>query len=294
VRLGIGRGRYRVEPGLYALGSPDARSPVFVTANYKLSFDHLRSALRGRTGWVLVLDTKGVNVWCAAGKGTFGTDELVHRIRSTNLASIVEHRQLIMPQLGATGVAAHLVTKASGFNVVYGPVRAADLAAFLDAGCQATSEMRRVTFNLKDRAVAIPTEPVMWGRWILPLIVVLAFFRHFQLAGALLGGFLAGTVLIPLLLPWLPGKSFSVKGMLLGLSLGLPAVWATVGTTGATAGAGLLLVAVSVTSFFALNFTGCSTFTSLSGTRHETLRAVPLQVLAFLGGLALWRWPAWS
>ena len=64
---------YTVDPGLYALGKPDDSSPVLVTANYKMSFDRLREALPERDAWILVLDTKGVNVWCAAGKGTFGT-----------------------------------------------------------------------------------------------------------------------------------------------------------------------------------------------------------------------------
>jgi hypothetical protein len=73
VRWGIGRMRYRVDPGLYAVGQPTPDSPVLVFANYKMSFDGLRSQLAGVDAWVLVLDTQGVNVWCAAGKGTFGT-----------------------------------------------------------------------------------------------------------------------------------------------------------------------------------------------------------------------------
>lgn len=81
-RWGIGRMNYRVEPGLYRLGKPDRRSPVFVSANYKMSFDILRSSLAGRDCWILVLDTKGINVWCAAGKGTFGPMELMGRILS--------------------------------------------------------------------------------------------------------------------------------------------------------------------------------------------------------------------
>jgi CO dehydrogenase/acetyl-CoA synthase gamma subunit (corrinoid Fe-S protein) len=76
VRWGISRNNYRVNPGLYSFGNPDNTSDVFVTANYKLSFDHLRKNLDGLSGWILVLDTRGVNVWCAAGKGTFGTNEL--------------------------------------------------------------------------------------------------------------------------------------------------------------------------------------------------------------------------
>ena len=56
---GIKRGSHRAEPGLYAIGSPTADSPVFVTANYTLSFDALRSALAGIDGYIMVLDTRG-------------------------------------------------------------------------------------------------------------------------------------------------------------------------------------------------------------------------------------------
>ncbi len=73
----------------------------------------------------------GVNVWCAAGEGTFGTDELVRRIEACQLNEVVSQRQLILPQLGAPGIAAHEVRKRSGFKVEYGPVRAADLPEYL-------------------------------------------------------------------------------------------------------------------------------------------------------------------
>ena len=67
-RCGVDRGGHRVEPGLYALGDPGPEAPVFVTANYTLSFDALRAALQGLGGYIVVLDTRGINVWCAAGK----------------------------------------------------------------------------------------------------------------------------------------------------------------------------------------------------------------------------------
>ena len=85
MRCGVGRLEFIVPPGLYAVGTPTDRSLVFVSANYKLSFDCLRAQLGGLDAWILVLDTKGINVWCAAGKGTFGTDELVARIEATGL-----------------------------------------------------------------------------------------------------------------------------------------------------------------------------------------------------------------
>ena len=84
-RWSIGRMDYKVEPGIYAVGTPDNLSQVLVTANYKMTFDRLREQLGGLNLWIVVLDTDGVNVWCAAGKGTFGTDELVSRITAVRL-----------------------------------------------------------------------------------------------------------------------------------------------------------------------------------------------------------------
>ncbi|MDR1487859.1 MAG: acetyl-CoA synthase subunit gamma, partial [Deltaproteobacteria bacterium] len=121
VRLGIGRMRYTVSPGLYAVGAPDEKSPVLVSANYKLTFDALRKELSGANCRLLLLDTKGVNVWCAAGKKTFGTSELIHRIEAVKLPEVVAHRKLIVPQLGAPGVSAHEITRRTGFSVIYGP-----------------------------------------------------------------------------------------------------------------------------------------------------------------------------
>ena len=97
-RWGINRLDYKVDPGLYALGDSGPQSPVFVTANYKMSFDCLREALGNLDAWILVLDTKGINVWCAAGKGTFGTEELVRRVQATGLEKVAAHRDLILPR----------------------------------------------------------------------------------------------------------------------------------------------------------------------------------------------------
>lgn len=85
-----------------------------------MSFDILRKEMHGLDGWVLVLDIKGINVWCAAGKGTFGTQELINRIAIVQLEKVVSHKTVILPQLGAPGISAHEVAKLSGFKVLYG------------------------------------------------------------------------------------------------------------------------------------------------------------------------------
>ncbi len=299
MRLGIGRSDYRVRPGLYAIGEPDDTAPVLVTANYKLTFDVVRSELSGRDVWLLVLDTRGINVWCAAGKGTFGTDEVVKRVRDARLEQIVSHTRLVVPQLGATGVAAHEVRSKCGFSVTWGPVRAEDLPAFLDAGMKATPEMRRVTFPMRDRAALIGVELSLLWRW-----KVLAGAAAFVAAAALLSlwmpsllvpllialgaaalGVVAGAVLVPLLLPWLPGRAFSLKGAIAGAGLGLLLILGIFGTDVPLYAWGLLAVLSAVSSYVGMNFTGSSTYTSPSGVEWEMRRAIPAQIAASVVGL---------
>ena len=298
---------YTVDPGLYAVGDPDERSPVLVTANYKMSFDMLRGALPGRDIWVLVLDTKGINVWCAAGKGTFGTAELVARIASSGLERVVSHRKLILPQLAGPGVAAHHVKTLAGFTVIYGPIRARDLPAFLDGDLKATPEMRRKTFTMLERAVLIPVDFVSALKWfivILPLLLFLGglggsgrFWAHAFDHGLLavmvfLAAICAGTVFTPLLLPWLPGRAFALKGMNLGLGVAVCLVALRWGPALSMADRlemlALLFLLVAITAYLAMNFTGASTYTSLSGVRKEMRWALPLELGGCIVGLMLW------
>lgn len=292
-RLGWKRGEHRVEPGLYALGHPTPDSPVFVTANYSLSFDALRSSLAGVDGYILVLDTQGINVWCAAGKGTFSTEEIVRRTMITRLGEVVNHRKLILPQLGAPGVAAHEVKKRTGFWVEYGPVRAADLTEYLQTR-RATPEMRRVHFTLKDRMILVPVDLLRILLPALAVAVVLYFVGGLVSALAALTCVLAGTVLFPLLLPWLPTHNFSTKGFILGGLAALPfAAAAFLGHPGwvwwAKAGQalGFLLSMPAVTAFITLNFTGSSTFTSRSGVRREMFSYIPVMAWTFGIGILL-------
>jgi hypothetical protein len=292
-RLGIGRNRRRVDPGLYALGNPTPASSVFVTANYTLSFDALRSSLAGMDAYVLVLDTGGINVWCAAGKGTFGTQELVHRIQETSLHQIVDHRKLFLPQLGGPGVAAHEVKTQSGFNVEYGPVRADDLPEYLRNG-GATPEMRRVRFRLRDRLILVPVELV---QVLLPMFIaglVLFLIGGILPALAAAAALLAGVVLFPILLPWIPTPNFSTKGLVLGGIVVLPFAVAAFleGTDGSLwiqAGWALayLLVLPPVTAFLSLNFTGATTFTSRTGVKREIFSYIPVMAWMFGVGLVL-------
>jgi hypothetical protein len=305
VRIGIRRNDYKVAPGLYAVGRPEAQSPVLVTANYKLSFDHLRKHLAGVDAWLLVLDTRGINVWCAAGKGTFGTQEVIARVRQTGLDKVVGHRKIILPQLGAPGVSAPNVKKGCGFEVIWGPVRAEDLPVFLEAGQKAEEHMRRVTFTMVERMVLAPVEislarkPIFWA--LIGIFIWSGFGRHFfsltaawersLIASAgCAAGILAGCIFVPLLLPWIPGRAFAVKGLLVGLAAGIAIATSLASNAYLSIGSGLALILLTtvVSSYLAMNFTGTTPFTSPSGVEKEMRKAIPLQIGAVVVAAGLW------
>lgn len=295
-RWGIGRMEFMVPPGLYAIGLPSAPDPVLVTANYKMSYDIVRESLSGRNAWLLVLETYGINVWCAAGKGTFGTGELVRRVNAAKLDKIVAHRRLTLPILGAPGIAAHEVARRTGFKVNYAAIRAADLPDYLDNGMVTTPEMRQLTFTLHDRLVLIPVELVMALKWVTIIgavtLLLMTALGNLQ-AGimslcAYLGAVLSGIVFGPLLLPWLPGRSFAIKGAVTGL-LWCGLFYVLAGGTGwhGTVIAVLFLALPAVSSFHTLNFTGCSTYTSRSGVKKEMRIALPAMAGALVISLVL-------
>ncbi len=312
-RIGSFRMKYDVPPGLYALGDPDSTTDVFVSANYKLSFDMLRRALGSISAWILVLDTKGINVWCAAGKGTFGTAELVRRVRDGRLAERVSHRRIIVPQLGAPGVRASEVKRATGFTVYFGPVDAGDIISYVDNGYRADPAMRRVRFGLTDRLVLTPMElrqSVKYG--VITSLAILAFFglqpQGILFAAAwnegrayllfLFTAIATGAIATPALLPVIPARSFALKGWLAGAATVAPLALASpLGGGSLLYGSAALIAFPLLSSYLALQFTGASTFTGPSGVKRELKLFLPIYIIgacAALLLLALYKIKTWG
>lgn len=303
IRFGYDRYDYKVVPGLYCVGNPTPESPVLVTCNYKLTFDMVRKELKGTDAWLLIADTRGINVWCAAGKDLFSTEEIMLSVTSSRLAEIVSHRELILPQLGATGVAAHKVRKGCGFKVTYGPVWASDLPAFMENRKTATEAMRTVTFTLAQRVELIPVELFTLGKPLLCIAlaafllsgigpdifsVSAAWERGLAALCATIAGILAGNILVPVFLSRLPWRMFSPKGALMGLAVGtlnglLFTSFLTLGDSVA-----LVLWSSAVGSYLAMNFTGSTPFTSPTGVEKEMRRFIPLQIATSLLALITW------
>lgn len=253
-----------------------------------------------------VLDTKGINVWCAAGKGTFGTAEIIRRIRETDLERVVSHRKIIAPQLGAPGIRSQEVKQATGFRIRFGPVEARDIKAYLENNGKITPEMRRVTFSTKARAVLVPMELIqtLIRSWKVVLGILLFFglmpegimFRRVFMEGlpvlaVYLGVVVTGTVLTPILLPWIPFRSFTMKGVVMGLfpvagvhllSTSVAVPFSNLFLLGAS-----YLVFPAISGYLTFNFTGCTTFTSPSGVNRELRILIRVYAVLLLAAVVL-------
>ena len=127
---------------------------------------------------------------------------------------------------------------------------------------------------------------------ILAILALLDFVRNHRLTSHLavdmasfLAAVLTGGLLVPLLLPWLPSRSFALKGALAGLLLA--AVLLLFLPMGIAEGVGLSLIVIAITAYMAMAFTGATTFTTLAGVRLEVRRALPLILISAIGGAIL-------
>jgi hypothetical protein len=165
--------------------------------------------------------------------------------------------------------------------------------------------MRQVTFNTIERMVLVPVEFYLIRKpylWMLLAIFFLsgigpgifsisaAIQRGLMAAALATIGIAAGGGVVPLLLPWIPGRAFALKGGLLGLLTAASLVIAL--SSGAQlafwSGFGLVLLAAAVSSYMAMNFTGTTPFTSPSGVEKEMRIAIPLQLAALVVAAGLW------
>ena len=124
-----------IEPGIYQSGSPDYKSPIIVTANYSYTYIKVMRALKGMDAWVICVDSKGINVWCAARGDNFGNNQLIEAVEATGISDRTTRKTLILPQLSAGGIAAPLIKSESPkfpFNILYGPVWAKYLPRYLE------------------------------------------------------------------------------------------------------------------------------------------------------------------
>jgi NAD-dependent dihydropyrimidine dehydrogenase PreA subunit len=170
--------------GLAKIGNPSRNSPVFLTCNYHLTVERVKRELRGTDAYLLVAQSRGINVWCAATGGHFTNHSVISVLKTSGIEKLVDHRNVIMPQLAATGVESKTIQKKTGWRIMWGPVYAKNIPAFIKNKLVKTAAMRVVGFPWMQRiemavAWAFPISLVsalimvlFWREAILPLTLL--------------------------------------------------------------------------------------------------------------------------
>jgi len=139
------------KPGLIKIGNPDQNSPVFLTCNFHLTVERVKRALRGIDCYLLIANSKGINVWCAATGGYFSNHNVISILKTSGIEKLVSHQKVILPQLAASGIESKTIQKKTGWKIIWGPVYAKDIPLFIDNNLQKTSTMRAVEFPWMQR-----------------------------------------------------------------------------------------------------------------------------------------------
>jgi NAD-dependent dihydropyrimidine dehydrogenase PreA subunit len=191
---------FPVRTGLIRVGQPDRQSPVLVTCNFGLTVRRVLRALRGLDAYLLVANSRGINVWCAASGGLLTSNDVISVVKTSGIEDLVDHHRLVLPQLSATGIERAVVEEKTGWRAVFGPVYAQDIPAYLANHYKKTERMRTVRFDFSERLEMA----AMWATPIslIPLIPLLIWWRHLALPFVAI---VWGIALVAFVgFPWLP------------------------------------------------------------------------------------------
>ncbi|MCD4822451.1 MAG: 4Fe-4S binding protein [Methanococcoides sp.] len=153
--------------GLVKIGNPNINSPVILTCNYHLTVERVKRAIKGIDAYLLVANSKGINVWCSATGGLFTNHDVISVLKTSGIEELVDHKNVILPQLAATGVEAKIIKEKTGWKVIWGPVYAKNIPLFLKDNFIKTPKMREVEFPWRQRVE-------MAVAWAFPISAVLA------------------------------------------------------------------------------------------------------------------------
>lgn len=149
-----------VPVALYKVGNPNEKSHVIVTGNYELTVRRVAKAIQGSDCWLLVCDSRGINVWCSTLSGHFSGKSIIQAIKLTNLAKYVSRKRIILPQLCAAGVDLEAIIKETGFRAVFGPVYIERINDFINRRAD-EAEIRKVKFEFKQRIEMAIGSPII-------------------------------------------------------------------------------------------------------------------------------------
>jgi acetyl-CoA decarbonylase/synthase complex subunit gamma len=266
---------FTIKPGLYYIGEMDENAPLLVTANNFLTVFLLARRLSDKKVRLLIIDTKGINVWCSAGEGSFSSKDIIEKATNCGLLTEKGKVSMILPKLSFAGVKLEELRK-HGINPIIGPLYAKDVPAFLGQDKLENQIYERVHFGLQSRAfTALPTA-IQFFYYFLGVYVITLGYAPPDVIWIATG--LA--FIYPLLFPWLPGKYFSVKGIYLALLVAIVSTYFHYDSVKVQLLLIFFLFATSI--FIGLSYTGNSAVSNYTSVRKETARFLPVVVILYL------------
>jgi hypothetical protein len=285
--------------GLYPFNEPDEDSPVLVTVNYYLTVSRVMESIerQGISCYLLVVDGRGINVWCGSRGGHVNTTSVLDAIDDSGLADVVRHRTLILPQLIASSVSKSEL-KDNGWDAEFGPVAIDDVGEFIEKGLKKSPEQSLVTFSLRNRleenlrhlvfetAMFLLMTPIFWALSLVggPLVGWFGFWSS-NLFFLLLGVYAFGTFMA-LLDPKMPTTSGLIRGLITGILslvlwkvvtaalLVMPIVWFDT--------IGLTILGLSI--FTGFNWGGATPFMSETQMERDIIVGLLLIITVFALG----------
>ena len=122
----------QMQPGVYSIGEPDARSPLLITSNFSLTYFIVSTELEatGMACHLAVVDAEGLSVLTAWSAGKFSGDRVAKSLRAMQATERVSHKTAIIP--GYVSVISGELEDALGdsWRVLVGPQEASDLGPF--------------------------------------------------------------------------------------------------------------------------------------------------------------------
>lgn len=200
-----------VPPAVYELGRPGPAAPVLLTGNFLASVAAVRSAMAERDAYLIVEDTDGWNIWCAADAGLFSAEKAAAEIELYGLDDMVTTHRVIVPRLG--GRVHEPLAALTGWQVSVGPIEARDLPLFLAHGMSPPMRSLARLYRLPERIRVGALTLIQLPLFLLPLRFMPSRLRRPAWRFALAAG-----CLLPLAHDPLPGRTGVAKGTVLGCS----------------------------------------------------------------------------
>lgn len=122
----------QVQPGIYEINSPKARSPVLVTTNFSITYFSVANEVEGSglPAWLLVTDAEGMSVLTAWAAGKFDAERIAKAVKGFNIADKVSRRRIVLPGHVAV-LSGELEGELPDWEIRVGPREAVDLPAFM-------------------------------------------------------------------------------------------------------------------------------------------------------------------